>query len=156
MPVSRRQRRLSATDIAALGHCETKLVLERKHGEVVTPDQAQARERGRQEHLRFDQAASTHHNRRVPKPSPSPCWIASAVYGPDCWRTNQLRAFRDNTLLPRPWGRGVVAAYYRLSPPVARWLRKSPRAAGLVRRALDVIRTIIVSKEGTHHAPQDA
>lgn len=145
-----RQRRLSATDIAALGHCETKVVLDQRLGEVVTPAQAQARARGNQEHQRFDRVATQHHNRSRPDAQPSPCFIASAVYGPSCWRTNELRSFRDRVLMPTPWGRAFVASYYRLSPPVARWLRTSPRATHLVRLVLDQVRHLVTAKEGRH------
>lgn len=144
-----RQRRLSATDIAALGHCEMKVVLDQRLGEIVTPAQAAARARGNQEHQRFDRAASQHHNQSRPDAQTNPCFIASAVYGPDCWRTNELRSFRDRVLAPTPWGRVFVATYYRLSPPVARWLRTSPRATRQVRGVLDLVRHFVCSKEGT-------
>ena len=145
-----RQRRLSATDVAALGHCEIKVILDRQLGEVVTEVQAAARVRGNREHRRFDQLATSQHNLPRPEASPSPCFIATVVYGSDCWRTNELRSYRDRVLLPTPWGRGFVATYYRLSPPVARWLRKSPVATRFVRKALDVVRHIITAKEGRH------
>lgn len=69
---------------------------------------------------------------------PPPCFIATACYGsPLAAEVNLLRAFRDTVLIPRPRGRQFVRAYYRLSPPVARWI--SPSA---LRRA--IVRTLIV------------
>jgi len=69
---------------------------------------------------------------------PPPCFIATACYGsPLTDEVNLLRAFRDIVLIPRPRGRQFVRTYYRLSPPVARWI--SPSA---LRRA--IVRTLIV------------
>jgi hypothetical protein len=34
----------------------------------------------------------------------------------DAWQTDALRDFRDAVLRPRPWGRRLVAAYYRAGP----------------------------------------
>ena len=144
---SAKVRRVSATQIAALGHCELKVVLERRHGEKVTEVQRAARQRGNQEHVRFDRLATQHHN-RPGSTRPSPCFVATAVYGQNCSRTNELRAFRDRTLRRTRTGRELIATYYRCSPPIARWLRTSPRATNAVRVCLDVIRAIIRSMEG--------
>ena len=43
------------------------------------------------------------------------CFIATMVFG-DAWQTDALRDFRDAVLRPRPWGRRLVAAYYRAGP----------------------------------------
>ena len=48
------------------------------------------------------------------------------------------------TILPAP----AITDDYRCSPPIARWLRTSPRATTAVRVCLDVIRAIIRSMEG--------
>jgi len=54
------------------------------------------------------------------------CFIATAVLTEDAPELEVLRAFRDRRLLPRWWGRAMVRLYYRCSPPVARWLARSP------------------------------
>jgi hypothetical protein len=68
---------------------------------------------------------------------PSGCFIATACYGcPDSPEVVKLRAFRDEVLLSGSCGRSLVAIYYRLSPPIASWLQRRPRAAILLRKWL--------------------
>lgn len=72
----------------------------------------------------------------------SGCFIATAVYGDaEAPQVRALRTFRDNQLMPSALGRAAVAAYYRVSPPVARLLQRSPRAAAVVRSSLDQLVT---------------
>lgn len=68
------------------------------------------------------------------KPPPScGCFIATACWGtPFAREVMLLRRFRDRTLQRSRGGRRLVALYYALSPQVARWLERRPRA----RRAL--------------------
>lgn len=73
------------------------------------------------------------------------CFIASQVYGGEAWQTNTLRAWRDRVLMPRAVCRVAVRLYYAVSPGIARVLERWPRAAGLVRRALD---RLVVFVEG--------
>src|SRR5207253_2118600 len=47
-----------------------------------------------------------------------------------------LREFRDRVLLPHTAGRVVVAAYYRISPPLARVVARYETVKALVRAGL--------------------
>lgn len=65
------------------------------------------------------------------------CFIATAACGsPTSWEVEALRAFRDRSLLPTWGGRLAVEAYYRVSPPLARWIEARAGVRGMVRRLL--------------------
>jgi len=69
------------------------------------------------------------------------CFIATAAYGDiDAPEVDQLRAFRDKSLMTNPVGRGFVRAYYRVSPPIARLIARKPRLRLVARKVLDVLR----------------
>jgi hypothetical protein len=70
------------------------------------------------------------------------CFIATAAYGDiDAPEVEQLRQFRDSSLMTNPFGRGFVAAYYRMSPPVARLIARKPRLRLVARKVLDALRS---------------
>jgi len=135
--MNRRQRRVSASDLAALGRCERQAMFRfHKRPERVDAVVKAARKRGEAEHDRryrdvvSGRSAPAGHRR-------GPCFIATAVYGGDAWQTERLRDWRDRSLLECLWGRAFVAVYYRVSPPIAAWLAHRPGATRLVRRLLD-------------------
>jgi hypothetical protein len=67
----------------------------------------------------------------------SGCFIATAAYGtdmePDVVR---LRHFRDDYLLTNPAGRAFVNAYYKMSPPIADYIRHNDGERAAVRALL--------------------
>ena len=68
------------------------------------------------------------------------CFIATAAYGSPLAKEVQiLRRFRDRYLLTSAPGRLVVATYYRISPPLARWLAQHDSVRGAVRGSLHPI-----------------
>lgn len=65
------------------------------------------------------------------------CFIATAAWGSPWTReVEALRRFRDRILLPTAPGRLFVAAYYRLSPPLAEALQGHDRIRAAVRSLL--------------------
>ncbi|WP_243319763.1 CFI-box-CTERM domain-containing protein [Geothrix sp. SG200] len=65
------------------------------------------------------------------------CFIATAACGsPEAWEVAALRSFRDRRLSTSYVGRLAVAAYYRVSPPLARWIEGRPGVRAWVRRRL--------------------
>ena len=72
-----------------------------------------------------------------PSESDSRCFIATAAYGsPLHPRVAALRSFRDSCLLTNLPGRLFVAAYYNVSPPLARFISRHETARSLSRMAL--------------------
>lgn len=65
------------------------------------------------------------------------CFIATAAYGSDMHpKVNTLRRFRDRYLLTNAPGRAFVAAYYRVSPPMADYIAQHDGLRALVRGLL--------------------
>lgn len=80
------------------------------------------------------------------------CFIATACYGAyDHPAVQEFRWFRDNRLDQHPWGRRLVDAYYRLSPPIAAFLQERPVVAATVRRCLlaPILRLVVSARKGT-------
>lgn len=74
----------------------------------------------------------------------TPCFIATAVYGSsNAPEINALREFRDSHLRPYKMGRVLIGYYYRLSPPIAYWLRSRPVLSRMIRAVLNLIVKII-------------
>lgn len=67
----------------------------------------------------------------------SRCFIATAAFGSDMApEVAALRRWRDTRLQPSAFGRAIIRTYYRISPPIARWVEGDERTRALVRRAI--------------------
>ncbi len=81
-----------------------------------------------------------------PPPPPTPeglggdddfCFIATAAFHDiDAPQVRILREMRDRFLLKSAWGREFVRIYYRLSPPLAAWMKGHALIARIVRFSL--------------------
>ncbi len=68
-------------------------------------------------------------------PGKKGCFIATACYGDyDAPEVQRLRVYRDQVLATSKAGRLFINVYYRSSPPLARWLSRSPQRQDWVRR----------------------
>ena len=68
------------------------------------------------------------------------CFVATAAYGdPTHPDVIFLRAFRDQWLVKRAWGRAFIALYWRVGPKMAGCVRRSPRLAAPSKRLIAAI-----------------
>ena len=65
--------------------------------------------------------------------SGSKCFVATAAVGPDAPEVALLQSWRDNWLRPRRGGARLIAAYERVSPPLARRVARSATRRALAR-----------------------
>lgn len=87
---------------------------------------------------------------------PSLCFIATASYGKDSGEVGLLCKFRDECLLTNPLGTAFVNAYYKLSPPIADFIRESEPLKAAVRVALKPLVAIATNALDEEAAKQNA
>lgn len=76
------------------------------------------------------------------------CFVATVAFGdPDCEELNLLRAFRDEKLMPRRWGRSFVKLYYRVGPGIARYVESKPKLKARVKQALAAVCTRLARRQ---------
>jgi hypothetical protein len=62
------------------------------------------------------------------------CFVASAATSPSAREVQVLQAWRDERLRSSLVGSGLIAAYERVSPPLAAWVARSARRRAVARR----------------------
>jgi len=149
-------QRVTSSQLAEMGFCEMKARLRAQYGDRDTRESAQLRAAGKQEHERFHEQVTAEHNAGLPPGmTDKRCFVASAVYGPDDWRTDQLRVFRDR-VLKRSWlGRAAISVYYAVSPGLAGMATRSPYLKSLFVFTLDHIRYLVVPEHGKEAGGHD-
>jgi len=80
------------------------------------------------------------HQRKI---KTSGCFIATACYGIDSNEVQIFRDWRDKKLLTNSFGRVFVKTYYKLSPPIANFIRDKPTLKSAVRCGLYPIKRIV-------------
>ena len=159
----RRQKVVSASELAEMGFCEVKIQLKQRLGDRNTAESAALRAEGRDRHAEFHRLTTQQHNTPSRDQGASStrdrrCFIATVVYGVDDPRTDQLRQFRDLSLLPTRAGRVLVEVYYWVSPSIADLISKHHWMQQIVRLMLDSTRRRIASyplAKESHHEPID-
>ena len=78
----------------------------------------------------------------------NPCFIATAVYG-DYYAPEviALRRFRDESLNPYTVGRIFIKTYYKLSPPIAKFVSQHHLLASAIRPLLDALARCNLKRE---------
>jgi M6 family metalloprotease-like protein len=69
-----------------------------------------------------------------------PCFVATALWGTEHWKTERLRAFRDGYMARSAPGQRLIQFYYRHSPGPARWVGNRQ----LLRKGLSAVMTTIL------------
>lgn len=87
---------------------------------------------------------------------PKLCFIATASYGQDSGEVGLLCKFRDECLLTNPLGTAFVKAYYKLSPPIADFIRESEPLKAAVRFGLKPLVAIATNALDEDAAAQNA
>ena len=87
---------------------------------------------------------------------PTLCFIATASYGHDSGEVGLLCKFRDECLLTNPLGTAFVKTYYKLSPPIADFIRESEPLKAAVRVALKPLVAIATNALDEDAAKQNA
>ena len=119
-----------------MGRCEKQMLFEHIHGNRRSEEQQRDSARGLLAHEQFHKeglAASAAHTSGTGR-----CFIASCVFGGG-WQTVALRGFRDEFLRPKPWGRWLIKAYYRVAPGVCITLNRWPTLQAPVRAVLGAL-----------------
>jgi hypothetical protein len=119
-----RKRTLWASELADAQVCEQRMVLETQYGKRTSPARQARMEEGTRAHqallrqsLRLNPNADS--SRR-----PSPCFIATAVFGEVAPETEQFRLFRDRYLSNSKAGWLFIQFYHSISPTIAACLAR--------------------------------
>lgn len=129
-------KRVTATELAEMGTCERRILLEARYGKRSQKQNVKDKARGDAGHGEFFREANRINpmlDTSIRKPW---CFIASHVFGPLATETIMLRQFRDQVLRRYSTGRFLVRQYYRHAPRICTYMEHHPRLVPAVRYAL--------------------
>lgn len=76
-----------------------------------------------------------------------PCFVATATYGSEfAPEVVLLRKYRDDVLLHNRLGKLFVSFYYKISPPIASWLKNEILLKRTAKRVLDFFVNAVVKE----------
>jgi hypothetical protein len=76
------------------------------------------------------------------------CFVVTAAYGEGAPELGVFRAWRDEVLRQREWGRRFIRVYYRHGPGWARWVTARPWVRWGVRRVLGQVHWVLKTSMG--------
>lgn len=123
MEARKQTKKVTASNLASMGSCERKILMEAKLGRRTSPSRRHAQAEGTNQHLKFFHEAVRSKSNVAASEAKPWCFVASLVYGADAPETKVLRNFRDRVLRQTRPGRSMIGFYYKKSPAVCRHLR---------------------------------
>lgn len=117
--------KITASDLAAHAFCRRKAYFAKNMPRAATPDSDFM--------IRRKSEGLAAHSRMERQVQDKRCFVASWACGPEHVATQHLRAFRDRALMNSVIGRGLVQAYYAVSPALITILRHVPGAQAAAR-----------------------
>lgn len=137
-PADTAHRKLTVTQICKLERCEQQMVFDSQRGEQRSKAWVQKGKAGTKVHKRYEMQVAAGQ-----KPKGSPCFIATACFGSESREVYLLRQFRDLRLRRTAFGRRSIALYYKISPPIAKYLSQNAIAATTARAGLKLILALL-------------
>jgi hypothetical protein len=131
--IQKKQRPVSASELAQMGVCERLVVFEHRVGMHRTDEQRLAIKRGLKTHDQFYREGVLASDALNASEKKGRCYIATHIFGSGP-ETEMLRQFRDRVLRSYAVGRWLIGVYYRTAPGMClvltryAWLRIPTRA----------------------------
>ena len=119
----RRDRHVTATELAECCVCEQRVVFDHQRGNRRTVACRRLMRAGGAAHEELHREAL---GELGAAGGDARCFVATALWGAADPRTRELREWRDRWLLKRQWGRAASRLYYRLSPLLVAVIRRAP------------------------------
>ena len=132
-----------ASELADAQVCEQRMVFRKQYGRRETPAQQARMNQGSRAHQVLLRQSLRLNPKADSSRQPSPCFIATAVFGEVAPETECFRAYRDRHLANSTAGRLFIQFYYWISPTIAAGLARSPRSRQIAKPILLAILALI-------------